>query len=119
VAICPELSVSSFGDSVEEARKSLREAIDLSIEECEEMDTLSAVLREAGFIPDSTDPQKWVSRVPILVEQATSDHQDQPTVGSSNPYQDQHDYRWDEPGKVFRVIGQDLGYAAAILAMRP
>ena len=33
VAICPELNVSSFGDSVEEARKSLREAIDLFLEE--------------------------------------------------------------------------------------
>jgi len=71
VAICPELNVSSFGDSVEEARKSLREAMDLFIEECEAMGTLSAVLREAGFIPDSADPQKWVSRVPILVEQIT------------------------------------------------
>lgn len=29
VAICPELNVSSFGDSVKDAKKSLREAIDL------------------------------------------------------------------------------------------
>jgi predicted RNase H-like HicB family nuclease len=72
VAICPELNVSSFADTVEEARKSLREAINLFIEECEAMGTLSAVLREAGFSPDSADPQKWVSRTPILVEQVTS-----------------------------------------------
>jgi predicted RNase H-like HicB family nuclease len=71
VAICPELNVSSFADTVEEARTSLREAIDLFIEECEAMGTLSAVLNEAGFTPDSADPQKWVSRVPILVEQVS------------------------------------------------
>jgi predicted RNase H-like HicB family nuclease len=69
VAICPELNVSSFGDTVEEARKSLREAVDLFLEECESMGTLESVLRESGFIPAPGDPQKWVCRLPILVEQ--------------------------------------------------
>ena len=49
VAVCPELNVSTFGDSVEEARRSLREALDLFVEECEAMGTLRAVLQEAGF----------------------------------------------------------------------
>jgi predicted RNase H-like HicB family nuclease len=71
VAICPELNVSSFGDSVEEARESLREAIDLFLEECESMGTLEAVLRESGFSPDLVDRRKWVSRLPVLVEQVT------------------------------------------------
>ena len=71
VAICPELNVSSFGDDVDEARESLREAVDLFLEECESMGTLQAVLREAGFTPDPVDPQKWVSRTPIVVEQMT------------------------------------------------
>jgi predicted RNase H-like HicB family nuclease len=71
VAICPELNVSSFGDSVEEARKSLREAIDLFLEECESMGSIEAVLRESGFNPDPADPKRWVSRVPLLVEQVT------------------------------------------------
>jgi predicted RNase H-like HicB family nuclease len=65
VAICPELNVSSFGDSVEEARKSLREAIDLFLEECESMGTIEPVLRESGFNPDPADPKRWVSRVPL------------------------------------------------------
>ncbi len=67
VAICPELGVSSFGDDVDEARKSLREAVDLFLEECESMGTLQTVLREAGFTQDPDDPQIWVSRTPILV----------------------------------------------------
>ena len=71
VAICPELNISSFGDSVEEARKSLREAIDLFLEECESMETIEAVSRESGFSPDSSDRRKWVSRLPVLVEQVT------------------------------------------------
>lgn len=71
VAICPDLNVSSFGDSVEEARKSLREAVDLFLEECEAMGTLHSVLRESGFSPDPSDPKKWISRTPVLVEQMT------------------------------------------------
>jgi predicted RNase H-like HicB family nuclease len=71
VAICPDLNVSSFGDGVEEARQSLRQAIDLFLEECEAMGTLHSVLRESGFSPDPSDPQKWISRTPVLVEQMT------------------------------------------------
>jgi predicted RNase H-like HicB family nuclease len=55
VAVCPELNVSSFGDDVDKARESLREAVDLFLEECESMGTLQAVLREAGFTPDPVD----------------------------------------------------------------
>jgi len=66
VAICPELNVSSFGDSIEEAKKSLRDAIDLFLQECESMGTIGEVLRESGFTPDSTDSERWVSRLPIF-----------------------------------------------------
>jgi len=44
VALSPELNVSSFGESIEEARKSLKEAIEAFIEECQEMGTLNDVL---------------------------------------------------------------------------
>jgi len=71
VALCPELNVSSYGDNVEEARKSLREAMDLFLEECETMGTLEVVLREAGFSPEPLNPRKWISRLPILVEQVS------------------------------------------------
>ncbi len=49
VSLCPELSVSSFGDTPEEAEAALREAVALFVEECERMGTLSEVLEEAGY----------------------------------------------------------------------
>jgi predicted RNase H-like HicB family nuclease len=48
VALSPELNVSSFGTTVDEARKSFTEAIMIFIEECQELGTLEEVLEEAG-----------------------------------------------------------------------
>lgn len=48
VSYCPELDVSSCGDTVEEARANLRAAIRLFLEEAERMGTLNAILIEAG-----------------------------------------------------------------------
>ena len=45
IAISPELSVSSFGDSPEEAKASLTEVIFLFLEECEQMGTLNGLIR--------------------------------------------------------------------------
>ena len=44
VAICPELDVSSFGDTTEEALAALQESVTLFLEECQRMGTLEAVL---------------------------------------------------------------------------
>jgi predicted RNase H-like HicB family nuclease len=44
VGLCPDLDVSSFGETIEEARQSLREALEAFIEECEAMGTLAEVL---------------------------------------------------------------------------
>ena len=49
VGVCPDLDVSSFGETIEEARRSLREALEAFIEECKAMGTLAEVLEEAGF----------------------------------------------------------------------
>ena len=49
VSLCPELNVSSFGDTSEEAESALHEAVALFIEECERMGTLNDVLEEAGY----------------------------------------------------------------------
>ena len=46
VALCPSLNVSSYGESVEGAKKSLIEAVEAFIEECLNMDTLEDVLSE-------------------------------------------------------------------------
>lgn len=48
VALCPELNISSFGDTPEEALISLQEAVTLFLEECQQMGTLEMVLEEAG-----------------------------------------------------------------------
>ena len=44
IALCPELNVSSFGDTPEEALTALQEAVMLFLEECQRMGTLEMVL---------------------------------------------------------------------------
>jgi len=68
IAICPELGVSSFGDSQKEAETSLKEAVTLFIEECQRMGTLEEVLEEAGYHASDKDRTEWVPREPLMVE---------------------------------------------------
>ena len=63
VAVSPQLNVSSFGETVEEARASLREAVAAFIEECQAMGTLDEVLEEAGFSRKNEDREP---RRPVL-----------------------------------------------------
>ena len=58
VAVCPELNVSSFGDTIDDALASLQEAVALFLEECQAMGTLEAVLEEAGYSWKATAPQR-------------------------------------------------------------
>jgi predicted RNase H-like HicB family nuclease len=67
VALCPELTVSSFGDTAEEALASLQEAVGLFLEECQRMGTIEAVLEEAGYRPDPLVPGSWRYRESIQV----------------------------------------------------
>lgn len=48
VALCPELNVSSFGDTSQEALAALQEAVGLFLEECQRMGTFEIVLEEAN-----------------------------------------------------------------------
>jgi predicted RNase H-like HicB family nuclease len=66
VALSPELNVSSFGETVEEAKKSVKEAIEAFIEECERMGTLNDVLEESGF---SKINDSWELRRPVAEEE--------------------------------------------------
>ena len=52
VGLSPELNVSSFGETIEEAKHSLHEAVEAFVEECEAMGTLEEVMSEAGFIKE-------------------------------------------------------------------
>jgi len=65
VSLCPELNVSSFGDTPEDAKKSLSEAVSLFFEECQEMGTLDDILREAGFV---FLDKEWISPEPVIME---------------------------------------------------
>lgn len=49
VTTCPSLRIASQGKTLEAAKKSLREAIQLWFESCLERDTLDEAMRELGF----------------------------------------------------------------------
>ncbi|MDF0591833.1 hypothetical protein [Candidatus Methanocrinis natronophilus] len=61
VGLAPELDVSSFGESLDEAKRSLEEAVLAFLEECEAMGTLDEVLQEAGF---RWEGDLWIPRPP-------------------------------------------------------
>ncbi|MCX6584705.1 MAG: type II toxin-antitoxin system HicB family antitoxin [Candidatus Aminicenantes bacterium] len=62
VAVSPELNVSSFGETIYEAKESITEAIEAFFEECREMRTLNEVLEESGFLHVENS---WQSRQPV------------------------------------------------------
>lgn len=50
-AVCPSLGVASQGINVEDAKRSLREAVELWFESCVERGVLDKALRESNFRP--------------------------------------------------------------------
>jgi len=65
VALCPDLDVSSFGETIAEAKQSVQEALAAFVEECDAMGTLGEVLAEAGFEQQQT---RWLPRQPVSAE---------------------------------------------------
>ena len=65
VALSPDLDVSSFGSSLDEARESLREAVEAFLEGCPSLGTLAEVLEEAGF---RREGDRWVARERVSEE---------------------------------------------------
>jgi len=49
-ACCPELDVASCGHTSEEAKKNLRVAIEIQLEETAKLGTLNDFLAEAGYV---------------------------------------------------------------------
>ncbi len=62
VALCPELQVSSFGDTLADAERSIKEALELFFEECETLGTVDEVLEKSGFRDANGN---WVHWQPI------------------------------------------------------
>ncbi len=52
VAYCPELDISSCGNTVEHAKEMLKTAVRLFIEEAEKMGTLEDILEESSYRKD-------------------------------------------------------------------
>lgn len=62
VALCPDLNLSSFGDTQEQARARFEEALQLFLTGCEELGSLEEVLGESGFAEVPGEPERWVPR---------------------------------------------------------
>jgi predicted RNase H-like HicB family nuclease len=67
VSLCPELNVSSYGSTAEEALDSLKEAVTLFLEECRLMGTIDLVLEESGYRREPGVPDRWIYRQPIQI----------------------------------------------------
>ena len=57
-AVCPELLITAFGDTPEDARKALRQQVAEYLEDCDNLGALDEALIEAGFYFDG---DVWVS----------------------------------------------------------
>lgn len=64
-ALSPDLNVSCFGETIEEAKKAIKEAIEAFVEECERMGTLE----ESGFskISGSWESRKLVAEENVAI----------------------------------------------------
>src|SRR5208337_2839851 len=58
VAYCPELDISSCGNTIEQAKTMLKTAVRLFIEEADKMGTLVDILEEANYKKDESG--KWL-----------------------------------------------------------
>jgi predicted RNase H-like HicB family nuclease len=58
VAYCPELDLSSCGNTVEHAKEMLKSAVRLFVEEADKMGTLKDILEEANYKKDANG--KWL-----------------------------------------------------------
>ena len=69
VAYCPELDVSSCGNTIEHAKEMLKTAIRLFLEEGKKMGTLEEILEEANYKKDTSG--KWLPPKLIATEIAS------------------------------------------------
>lgn len=53
VAYCPELDVSSCGNTVDHAKEMLKAAVRLFLEEAEKIGTIKDILEESGYKKDA------------------------------------------------------------------
>jgi predicted RNase H-like HicB family nuclease len=66
VAYCPELDLSSCGNSIEHSKEMLKTAVRLFIEEAEKMGTLEGILEESRYRKDENG--RWLPPKLIATE---------------------------------------------------
>lgn len=68
VAYIPEFDVSSCGKTEEEAKKNVREALEITLEEAEKQDRLEELLKEAGISSKSKYSFPKISFEPFVFQ---------------------------------------------------
>jgi len=66
IAYCPELDISSCGDSLEKAREMLKTAVHLFVEEAEKFGTLQDIPEDSKYTRDAGG--RWVPPLLIATE---------------------------------------------------
>lgn len=69
IAYCPELDVSSCGNTINHAKEMLRTAVRLFLEEVEKMGTLDEILSEANYLKDTSG--RWIPPKLVATELAS------------------------------------------------
>lgn len=69
IAYCPELDVSSCGNTINHAKEMLRTAVRLFLEEAEKMGTLNEILSEANYVKDTSG--RWIPPKLVATELAS------------------------------------------------
>lgn len=69
IAYCPELDVSSCGNTINHAKEMLRTAVRLFLEEVEKMGTLNEILSEANYVKDTSG--RWIPPKLVATELAS------------------------------------------------
>jgi predicted RNase H-like HicB family nuclease len=66
VSYCPELDISSCGNTLEEAKEMLKTAVRLFLEEAGKMGTLNDILEESGY--KKSPEGRWLPRQLVATE---------------------------------------------------
>ena len=71
IGFAPQLQVASCGKTKDEAQKKLVEALEGFIETARDMGTLEDILKEAGFVFEKKQNNKWTAPELVSLERMT------------------------------------------------
>ncbi len=85
VAVCPRIDVASQGKTVAEAKRYLREAVELWFESCVERGVLDRAMREANFRPLPTGELPPTGGECVLVNRGSAPKEEEDVLGDLFP----------------------------------